>query len=402
MTETAKLTVTLAEPVAAVRHLRNDFRQESYDHIPGTVVRGALAAEWIRRRGEPDQEFLDVFEGAGVFGPLHSQSSLPVPLGVKVHKYLPGDECQQLWWDVVKGEKATHCAKCKQRLEDSKGGPTGRVRRTLRTRVALTAEGVAIDQNLFSQNSIAKGNVFTGWLSGPALRAVTIAGTPVDTLILGGKRSVQGRAEVAVDFDAVPEPVDLVGGDVILHLAAPGIFVDALGFPSDEPDRDELSEILGVEAFAVQRWTRWTEVGGWHEASGLPKPTERAVQTGSTYRVRCAEEPSEAARRALMARGVGLRRREGFGALYRPAEPVTFAGWRSILAQLRRDWDTAVAQLPRLRQRTEGLYDGIRDVTPFEDRLAVGDDYSVALRKLLDVSDPELYVRLLDHLEAGK
>ncbi|MGW1677943.1 type III-B CRISPR module-associated Cmr3 family protein [Saccharopolyspora sp. NPDC002376] len=402
MTDFVKLTVTLTEPVAVVRHLRNDFRQESYDHIPGTAVRGALAAQWLLAHGDPDDDFLEIFEGDGVFGPLHSAASLPVPLSVKVHKYRAGDDCRVLWWDAIR-EEVDVCKWCEQKLEFSKGGPVGKVRRTPRTRNALDVEGGARSGNLFNQSSIAAGNVFEGWLSGSALRSLRIDGEPVRTLSLGGKRTVQGNAEVAIDFDAEPEPVEMVGKDVILRLAAPGIFVDKLGLPADKPDPGELSDVLGVEVAPVEGpWGRWTEVGGWHLASGLPKPTERAVQAGSTYRIRCAEPPSEAARRALMVRGVGLRRREGFGALCRPVPPLSFYEWDDVLVRLQVDIAAVEKTLPQLHERTRELRSGIENDAPFQDQLARDDEYAIALRKLLDVTDPVLYGRLVARLESGK
>ncbi|MEU6261931.1 type III-B CRISPR module-associated Cmr3 family protein [Saccharopolyspora shandongensis] len=402
MTESAKLTVTLTEPVAVVRHLRNDFRQESYDHIPGAAVRGALAAQWLLAHGDPNDDFLEIFEGDAVFGPLHCAASLPVPLSVKVHKYRAGDDCKKLWWDSV-DEEVDACPWCERKLEYSKGGPIGKVRRTPRTRTSLDAKGSVRTGSLFNQNSIAAGNVFEGWLSGTALRSLRIDGEPVRMLSLGGKRTIQGNAEVAIDFGAEPEPVELVGKDVILRLAAPGIFVDKLGLPAAEPDLCELSKVLGVEASSVKPWSRWTEVGGWHLASGLPKPTERAVQAGSTYRVRCAERPSDAALRALMVRGVGLRRREGFGALCRPVAPLSFYEWGSVLAKLRADLilDDEGA-LPRLRKRTAELRKGIERDAPFRDLLDRDDEYAKALRKLLDVTDPVLFGRLVEKLEYGK
>lgn len=324
MTDTARVTVTLTEPVAAARRLRTDFTQDTHDHIPGTVLRGALAAAWIREHGAPDpdsRDFLDIFEGDGSFGPLHSPESFPVPLSYKQHKYAPGPGCRR-WWDEAT-EKAPQQCCCGQDLENGKGEPARNVARVTRARVALTEEGVAVNKQLFTQSSLASDTVLTGWVHGPAVRALRLNGTPVDTLYLGGRRSIQGAATVDVDFAEEPGPVEQIeksdgSADVVLRLLSPGIFVDGFGMPADEPDLREISAVLGVEVRGMARksWTRWTEVGGWHAASGLPKPTERAVQQGSTYVLHCAEPASESARRTLMARGVGLRRREGFGALY--------------------------------------------------------------------------------------
>lgn len=407
MTDIAKLTVTLTEPVAVVRHLRNDFRQESYDYIPGSVLRGALAALWLLEHGEPNREFVEIFEGDGVFGPLHAAASLPVPLSVKVHKYKPGDDCKHLWWDVAMlnaDEKEPEaCDQCKQKLEFSKGTPVGRIRRTPRTRAELDSEGSVRKGNLFNQSSIAAGNVFTGWVYGPAVRALTIGGEPARTLSLGGKRTVQGNAEVSIDFGAAPEPVERNGKTLILRLASPGIFVDDLGLPADTPDLRELRDVLDVGLERTGQWERWTEVGGWHLASGLPKPTERAIQAGSTYRFRCTQKPSEDALSRLMARGIGLRRREGFGALCIPEPPMSREQWKGPIAALwRSQLDLEKVLVPLLEKRIAELKQGNDDRRPFRAQLDHSDEYARALRKLLDVTDPVLLDRLMRQFGGGK
>jgi hypothetical protein len=64
---------------------------------------------------------------------------------------------------------------------------------------------------------------------------------------------------------------------LVLRLRSPGIFTDPQGRPSRDPDPSELTEVLGTPARVVRRWTRWQQAGGWHIASGLPKPSELAV-----------------------------------------------------------------------------------------------------------------------------
>lgn len=329
MSEYARITVTLTQPVAAGRNARADFRQETHNHVPGSVLRGALAAAWIRRRGRGitrSPEFVETFEGTGSFGPLHSEGSLPVPLSVKKHKYASSAGCGSEW-DAAYGEKATTCEACGDPLVFSKGQPRGRVPLEHRTMVALSPEGVALDGQLFSQSTLKEETNLSGWLHGPATHAVFCDGEPIRTLSLGSRRSLRGSVTVHVDTEATPAPIECVGEDIILRLASPAVFCDDFGFPMDRPDLVELSEVLGVAALEVtDAWTRWGEVGGWHAASGLPKPVERAVAAGSTYRVHFAEAPSLESRRALATRGIGLRRREGFGALYvAPPRPEAHA-----------------------------------------------------------------------------
>ncbi len=354
MTEYAHITVTLDEPVAAGRNSPSYFRQEVHNHVPGSVLRGALAAERLRHHGNAintTPEFLEIFEGEGSFGPLHCLASLPIPLSVRVHKYAPQDNCQQLWWDEALGESASNCPKCQSPLERSKGQPRGSVHTTTRTMTALSTDGVALDGSLFSQRALSTGLRLQGWLCGAAVRSLHLDGSPITELLLGSRRSLRGRATVEFDTEAVPEPVENEGNDVVLRLASPGVFVDDYGLPSAKPSSAELSEVLGVQVLDIREWVRWEEAGGWHAASGLPKPVEQTVAAGSTYRVRCAEKPSDEALRHLMARGVGLRRREGYGALYAPTSPLGFAAFTGKVAPLRlyRDW------IPALQERLEGL-----------------------------------------------
>ncbi|SNR87885.1 CRISPR-associated protein Csx10 [Haloechinothrix alba] len=401
------VTADLDEPVAAVRHIRSDFRQDVYDHVPGTVLRGALAAAWIQRHGAPspdDPEFAAIFEGDGSFGPLHHRNgtSLPTPLSVKTHKYRPGERCKQLWWDRATAEDAATCPECHGALDASKGAPVGRVEQHRRTRAALDEQGVAKDGHLFSQNTLPAGMRLTGWVYGPAARAFA---HDTETLFLGARRSVGGQARVTIDREAEPDPVELDGSTIVLRLASPGIFVDAFGLPSEVPDIEELSEQLGVPVESIeQRWTRWTESGGWHAASGLPKPTERAVLPGSTYRVRCAEPASEPARRRLMARGIGLRRREGYGALCRPGAPHSIEAITGTLAPLR-GWRLLPSELPILRERAKALHRGNQVDSRYAKAMlddTVRPEIARALRVLLAIRDVDRYMDAISFLERAQ
>lgn len=401
MTDHARLTVTLDEAVTAGRNTRSDFRQDVHDHVPGSVLRGALAARWIRHHGNTistTPEFTAIFEGEGSFGPLHCAASLPIPLSVRVHKYAHSRDCRQLWWDEALDESTSECPQCQSPVEASKGQPRGTVETTERTMAALSTDGVALDGSLFSQKSLRAGLQLQGWLHGAALQALHLDGSPITTLLLGSRRSLRGSATVELDTETAPEPVECVGNDVLLRLASPGVFVDDFGLPRNFPTHAELSEALGVHVLDVRPWARWEEVGGWHVASGLPKPTERAVSAGSTYRVRCAEQPSEAARRRIMARGIGLRRREGYGALYRIEAPLGLPAWTNKIAPLRRRPNL----LPAFRQRLDELRKGNVDDTRFHNALQKANfeaDYAEAFRTMLSVDDAELYATLLTFLE---
>lgn len=414
MPATAKITVILEQPVTAGSGPRPDYRNPTHNHIPGAVLRGACAAEWIRRLGPPEFEkphraqFLEIFEGEGVFGPLYKAGGFPVPISVWHHKYGPTEQCRKLWWDTAHAEKVLTCPECKQRLEQSKGKPRVQAAELRRTRVALDLDGVARDGMLFRTDALAQRQLFTGWISGPAVEAFFPAGQTVEYLRLGGDRSTSGLASVQVDRSAEPELLERVNGDdksVVLRLAAPGIFVDDAGLPTKEPDPAELAEALGVGKAEVADtcWVRWGEVGGWHGASGLPKPTERCVTAGSTYLVRCDVPPKDEALRRLRVRGLGLRRREGFGALCPPiTPPVALASLTGLLAALRAENDFADL-VRRLRARTTRLEgQGAEDPHLLTRLHQLADRSHKALSTLLGTDDVVLYRKALDYLDPGK
>lgn len=326
MTEYTRITITLEQEVMAGRNARADFRQDTHQHIPGSVLRGALAAVWIARHGTDvtrTPPFLTAFEGDGSFGPLFSARGRPVPLSVLAHKYDPGD-CPRRWWDRALRGDATHCEHCREPFEASKGKPQGSVDLVTRTTSALDTDGVALDGKLFSHSAIAATTRLSGWVFGDAADGLMLDGEPITTVSLGSRRSLRGRVHLTTSVDT-PEPLERDGSDVILRLASPAVFCDEFGFPADTPDHNELTRALGVNVEPVvpaDKWVRWDEVGGWHAASGLPKPAERAVAAGTTYLLRCENPPTDDALRMLHARGIGLRRREGFGALYTTPESV--------------------------------------------------------------------------------
>jgi CRISPR-associated protein Csx10 len=402
--ERAWVRVTLRQHASMGTGARSDFRQQTFDHVPGSVLRGACAAVWIRdHTTEPaaDPVFHEIFEGEGTFGPLHTAESLPVPLSVRTHKNHPGPGCTRLWWDQALGDTAESCPNCGERLEASRGEPIGNVAVRHSKRVELTEDGVAVKEKLFERSALPSGTTFAGWVTGPALRALSDGDAPVTRLKLGGERSIRGAAVVAFDRAHTPAPVECDGDTVILRLCSPGIFVDAFGLPTDRPDQVELSERLGTDATIERAWTRWTSAGGWHAASGLPKPVDRAVAAGSTYVVRCGQVPSEQRRQALLVGGIGLRRREGFGALYLPpdraltefgaayrdGEPVTgFTDWPKVAAHLRKrstDW-------PSNPHQDQRILDALRKpMSPAQ---------HAALSHLLSITDHAVYDAVLDRL----
>jgi CRISPR-associated protein Csx10 len=331
------LTLTLRQAAQLGDRPREDFVLSTLEHIPGSVVRGAFAAAWIRKNGPPESglaEFRRLFEGGVRFGTLLRPGTEFDSLAVLRHKYPHAGACQVPDYDRAvlaagdgrktgRGEPPLNCPQCHSPLEPGRGirrdGEPDRAEKRRRTSVAIGESGVAVRGQLFTRETLRPRESFTGTL---------VAENPADLELLrgigpvrvGGRRTTHGLAEVSIAAETrPPEPRLLNGGqDLVLRLRSPGIFTDSFGRPRPEPDETELERALGVPAAVSRSWTRWEETGGWHVASGLPKPSEMTVAAGSTFLIHTERIIPPEAVTALSLRGVGLRRHEGFGDLAGP------------------------------------------------------------------------------------
>lgn len=323
---TRQLTVTLQQPTQLSTRARADTILATEGFVPGAVLRGALASAWITLNGAPESGsnragFIALFEGAVRFAPAYLGEP-PISLAVRKHKYSPREDCDPLEIDmaVTSGRAPTSCRTCEGQLEDAKGlrgkdtAAAGR-----HTSVPIGEKGIAQDGQLFSRDSMRAGLVLQSTLTGPAAAIEELAG--LGTIWLGGRRTSHGMATLRLGDVTTPPLPERTAGGVILRLASPAVFVDDYGRPSLTPNAADLSDQLGVQCRIVRSWTRWHDVGGWHAASGLPKPTELAASAGSTYVLEpCpgAGSITDEALERLGREGVGLRRHEGFGHLAGP------------------------------------------------------------------------------------
>lgn len=320
------LRLTLRQPAQIGDRVRNDAVLTTLRHIPGAVIRGALAAAWISRHGAPEPgtrgraQFLELFEGGVRYGPLFAGEPVP-SLAVLTHKYPPTPECDHVDLDEVEHpDPPGQCAQCDSpwKQETSLRRDDSIVVRR-RTSVVMTSAGVAQRGGLFFRDRLAErrddgtplaleGHLVT---DDPSAAEALAA---LERVRIGGRRTTHGLAEVTIDLDTAPPPPERTpDGQIVLRLRSPAVFVDEQGRPTAEPKSHHLEPFLGTGAEVTRSWYRWVHIGGWHAASGLPKPTEVAVAAGSTYLVRPAGPVSDDALRELAAKGLGLRRHEGFG-----------------------------------------------------------------------------------------
>ncbi|MET7765238.1 type III-B CRISPR module-associated Cmr3 family protein [Streptomyces sp. NPDC005393] len=333
--------VTAHQPLALGVRPAGTAPVQTQHHIPGSVLRGALAAAWIRDHGLPNkvppqlrQEFVALFESETVYGPLFATGSQIVPLSVRRCKY---QRCAGIHPDDAFDDSSfPYCGSCGGPLTPGRGeveffgGAAGGLV-VQRTHLEIHDERqVASEGDLFTrralthQDSNGDERQFHG-------RIATADDLPEAAaswlnrcrgLRLGGRRGTSGGVtySAATASPRLPE----TGERVALRLTAPAILTDASGLPLDLADRDRLGEALGAELSSVlatrivrveRVWARRERVGGWHAASNLPKPVELAVSAGTVLLLTFEKPPAPEALLALAGRGIGLRRNEGFGAL---------------------------------------------------------------------------------------
>lgn len=347
---TLAVTVTALQTIALGRRPTAEATVQTQLHIPGSVLRGALAGAWLAEYGEPDPQrsgrtiipasvraaFLELFEGPIRYGPLLRPGSYLTPLSVHRCKYPRTPECKAAAIDEAFSDLGDgRCPACKGVLEAARGEiESADDLLTEKTRVALTPGETAQEGLLYSRRALrardAKGQpvTFTGHLLSTQ---GTVPGwlSQQRRLHLGGRRSTEGGADYATN------PVQLTAGGtdngrIVLRLLSPALLVDHAGRPDTHPDERLISDLLGVPVVLGRSWTRSSVVGGWHAASNLPKPEEIAVSAGSVFELKLPAAPAEPdGVAALLAHGLGLRRGEGYGwtdiaaGPWQPAQPVT-------------------------------------------------------------------------------
>lgn len=328
----SELTLTLRRPAQVGEKARSDFVLGTQDYLPGTVVRGAFAAAWIARHGTPAPgsphraEFLRLFEGDVRYGALLPPGLETSPLSVVSHKYEAGEQCAETEYDrAARDSVPAWCPDCGSPLEQSRTlrGDAGPVRVHRRTSVVIAPSGVASRGQIVTRETLAAGQAFRGTLvaADPALLGL-LAG--LGQVRVGGRRTTHGAADVRITGGQDPPAAERgEDGRLIVRLRSPGIFSDDQGRPSRDPNAAELADVLGCQVWVARRWTRWHTVGGWHLASGLPKPAEVAVAAGSTYLIEPSAPVPGDALAELGRRGLGLRRHEGFGDLAPPPQLKT-------------------------------------------------------------------------------
>jgi hypothetical protein len=314
-------------------------------------------------------------------------------------------------------------------LEPSKGALRG-VGTKVDTHVKLV-HGTASKGDLFARERVAHrgsgGNLaFVGRVDplddvgADALQQVweVVTGESGESAVVwfGGRRSTNGgRARLTRRESTVPAltPID---GTLTIRLTSPGLFVDDYGRPCGSPRLDEVSDVLRVPVTIDRAWRRWTSEGGWHAASKLPKPVERAVAAGSVFRLGLGGVPSQEALQRLAIRGLGLRKAEGFGSISAmPTQPPNRKQMLNDVICLRslpektrkallRELEMARTSSQSGQDPTWKLVATLTNPPPSLRKAEPSNwkPWADACRQLMSVRDPETLHTMIDHIRSNR
>lgn len=303
------------------------FHSATHHHAPGSVIRGAVAAAWISentpRTGDfvPDETFLRIFEQELRFGPGYADGSSPTPQSLRTVKYpapgVPAADLVDLAFDEVApiGSQSSTGA-----VSFDPDAPEP-ICVTTSTQIDHQTRSAAKGQ-LFSRDALRSGLHLTASVSGPADVLDLLQRFVGDTrrVVLGGRGSVLGSSTISMSVSDEVWPPAIAAGPLVLRLTSPALLVDDTGRPT--PDLSAWMRAR-LTSSTVQVWQRSLTdgLGGWHTATGTPKPAEIGVAAGGTARIQ-ASAADLAEITAWLRDGIGVRRNEGFGWLAAVDKPV--------------------------------------------------------------------------------
>ncbi len=280
------------------------FLTRSHPYVPGSVVRGALAAAWVREGGERNADFQNIFEG-GRFSHAFPEGVAVQSQSVVRKKYgsNTADDDRDLAFDNTPKETSEEQLKgdC-----DFASNFSAQKQRTVTATALEPRRHVAKDGSLFSREALEKGTSFIGTIVLPDSVSPKLL-LKLTTIFVGGRSSVMGRTEVRIEEEP---PLKLPEDNtIIIRTLSQAIIVDDFGVPVT--NFKEALEILDIDVVKV--WALRVNsgiAGGWHAASGLPKPMEIGLAPGATAKIK---RPSNEMLEKLLDEGIGLRRSEGYG-----------------------------------------------------------------------------------------
>lgn len=330
------LTLTLRDDLVLSERNASTGAHASLDRIPGSALRGWVASRLYESLG--DDAWAVFHAGQVRFGdalPLSDdgERGWPLPLSWHADKAAadrPWDSAAR-YWDARRlfnlaaaAEGAPLPAAQPRAVRDGYVTASGRrlvpLRRE-RMMTAIAADGVVADGQLFSYQSLARGQRFSARIeledSLPAAVIDAVLRALEGVLRLGRSRASEfGRVDARLDEgDASSRPASAQGDAPRLRLWLLGDawLRDTHGRPTFEPD-DQMLGLPGARLVAAQTFVRTRRVTPWNAHRALPEIERQLLQAGSVLTL---ERPdggfSEAECRALAERGIGGGRGWGLG-----------------------------------------------------------------------------------------
>ncbi|MGQ9482638.1 type III-D CRISPR-associated RAMP protein Csx10 [Chloroflexus sp.] len=347
--------VTLLEPLLATRIAGDPNSGVSYPYVPGSMVRGAIVAAYMRAKtiskldaGAEDARRL-FFDGRTRYlnaypADANRVRSLPTPRSLF---HVKGEESPIYDFaleviDEVNDEKVQFVAAARDaqpfcRIDDKDIffiAPERRVNvHTQRDRVkgrATEASGA-----VFQYDALEEGQTFAGWILVDVDTDADLVSSLLRQIYRLGGSSNSGYGRVAVEVDApqdvqpwreIPERIKPLqeGKTFVVTLLSDTLVRNPNTGHYTWDLRPALQQLLGVDIEYVQPtgngaeqrsvW-RLEEVGGFNRTWGLPLPQAQAIVGGSAFVFRAGKDiPLDVITNAEW-RGIGERRAEGFGRL---------------------------------------------------------------------------------------
>jgi len=351
-----KITLTLrtTSPLLLATTGGANVLTATQDHIPGTVLRGILAARYIEQQelgtaAQEDASFLHLFfqtlrfVDASIVRDGHA--ALPVPASLQRQK--DGDaildlihEAPRAGFKSMRGYAVVY--------EDAKKLVPAFPHRSIRFHMSRSGlqkpkknippgaerlAGSSHEGGIYSYESIDAGEVFEGAIYGTHSDLEALCAGLGDhgsyDVRLGRSRATQyGSATLTLSAPAPLPAPDVPDGSVTICLATP-LLADTLAEATDAAQSlqrvaDAMNDARKTDAFHIAVGSRSifarTEsidsfVGVW----GLRRPRSLALAAGSTFVLEKDGDWDEEDARALQSiahHGIGARCTEGFGQLY--------------------------------------------------------------------------------------
>ncbi len=363
--KTIRYRVRLEEP-ALLTALDGDPNEGvSFNHIPGSVLRGAVIGRYLRENRLSELDLTGAerecfFEGRlrflNAYPVIGSTRAYPVPFSWHRFQNETGSIHDDLWSPSASVHEkpkrvgaSFHLRQAdKVRLCEPERHIAVHIQRDRRGRP--TAEGGA----LYRYESLAAGQVFEAAI-------LCEVDADIDWLLpllsgsfwIGGARTAgYGRCTWSLEGDPLDEwregPLDDDQGKWVLVLMSNAILRDAYGqYAADlSALTAHLENRLGCRPEIIGCQLDSEMVGGFNRKWGLPLPQTLSVKMGSVLRF----NPCDGNWDRLIAEGIGERRAEGFGrmTIYRqandrfsvlpeqgasPVEPVVLEGAEFATAQ---------------------------------------------------------------------